>query len=77
MMLPKLPRRCINYASTVQVGAAISDKGRSDNPRSALTLRSEYEATTHGYGPLLRHVDTIMFMPSPSVIFFLRQSLRS
>ena len=36
MMLLKLPRGQINYASTVQHGAAISDKGASDNPRSAL-----------------------------------------
>jgi hypothetical protein len=71
MMLPKLPRRFINYASTVRVGAAISDKGGSDNPRSALTARGIRSHCT----VLHRHVDTI-FMPSASVIFFLRPSLR-
>jgi len=38
-------------------------------------LRAKYEAITLSYGPLLRHVDTIL-MSSASANFFLRPSLR-
>jgi hypothetical protein len=78
MMVQKLPRRCINYASTVQNGAAISDKGASDNPRSTLPKPANTKPLLSATAlcSVMLTPFHITHMSSASVLLFLRPSLR-